>query len=203
MCITTTTFTTRKYVLKLIHRIKWYNLCKLWRVYGISASVIWLSLFHRWRSRVLDKFTKQTEYIASEWQEWGILTRDSLTTTCKVFFLVKPLETFIGILAKTEKALCVTSLRLLWQSKPGKLKTRERYSFMFCKLEKSALKLLAGLVFSEGSAEKSVPCLPPGFRWWSIILGIPWLLDALFHTLPLSLHGFSLCLCVFTCTKFL
>lgn len=50
-----------------------------------------------------------------------------------------------------------------------------------------------GQVPSEGSEEKAVPCLSPGFFTESTTLAVPWLLQASLQSLPQSSPGLLFC----------
>ena len=69
--------------------------------------------------------------------------------------------------------------------------------------QKPKIKVLAVLVPCGGARGESVPFLSPSFWWWRAIVGIPWLVDTSFQSLPLSSQGFacvlSLCVLSFYC----
>lgn len=60
------------------------------------------------------------------------------------------------------------------------------------------MKVLAGLVPSEGSEGGAVPASPPGFRGLPAVLGVPGLMDASVRSPPSSSHhppSRRVCLC--------
>ena len=81
-------------------------------------------------------------------------------------------------------------------SQTGWLMTIEIYSFTLQEARSPKPRWWQGWFLLQGSEGLSVPCLSVSFLWLQAITSVPWLVKALRHSLPPSLHGLMPCVFV-------